>query len=153
MKFRRLVCRFLMLALSILPFVAYAQNKDSVKLNTANNDIKSLIVEDITVGKGKPAAKGKRVRVNYTGWLYDATKPNGRGQQLGTSIGKAPYEFELGSGELIRGWDEGIKDMKSGGRRKLLIPSDLAYGKNGAGAGIIPPGYALVFEIELVEVL
>jgi FKBP-type peptidyl-prolyl cis-trans isomerase FkpA len=115
-------------------------------------EIKTLVVEDTSVGKGKVATKGKTIKVNYTGWIYDSSKPKGHGAQIDTSEGKEPFSFTLGAKQVIPGWDEGFKDMKVGGKRRLLIPSDMAYGSRGAGQGVVPPSSALVFEVELLEV-
>ena len=104
-----------------------------------------LIKEDVVVGTGVEATKGKTVSVHYTGWLTDGKKfdsSKDRGQ---------PFNFSLGAGQVIRGWDEGVAGMKVGGKRKLTIPPDLGYGSRGAG-GAIPPNATLVFEVELLGV-
>lgn len=89
--------------------------------------------------------------VNYTGWLYDGSAANLRGAQIDTSVGKAPFQFKLGAGVVIAGWDQGVAGMKVGGSRTLVIPSSLAYGANGV-AGVIPPNAALVFTVDLLAV-
>ena len=97
-------------------------------------------------------ASGDEVSVHYTGWLYDQDAPNQRGQQFDSSIERGePITFLLGAGRVIRGWDDGVAGMRVGGRRVLLIPADLGYGRKGAG-GVIPPNASLVFEVELVDV-
>ena len=117
------------------------------------SDIKTLVIEDLTVGKGKVAQKGKSVKVHYTGWLYDPAQPNGRGKQFDSSIKRGePFTFPLGASQVIKGWDEGFKDMKAGGKRRLIIPADMGYGAAGA-RGVIPPNAALLFEVELIDVL
>ena len=103
-----------------------------------------LKYQDIVVGQGQAAASGRRVQVNYTGWLTDGT-------QFDSSVGRAPFEFTLGAQEVIRGWDDGVTGMKEGGKRKLTIPPDLGYGARGAG-GVIPPNATLLFEVELLKV-
>jgi FKBP-type peptidyl-prolyl cis-trans isomerase len=100
---------------------------------------------DEKVGSGAEAKAGQRVSVHYTGWLTNGTKfdsSKDRGQ---------PFMFALGSGQVIKGWDEGVQGMKVGGTRKLTIPADLGYGARGAG-GVIPPNATLVFEVELLDV-
>ena len=104
-----------------------------------------LIYEDTTVGSGAEAASGKKVTVHYTGWLTDGTKFDSSKDR------NDPFEFNLGQGQVIKGWDEGVAGMKVGGKRKLVIPSDLAYGKRGA-PGAIPPDTELTFIVELLGV-
>jgi FKBP-type peptidyl-prolyl cis-trans isomerase len=102
---------------------------------------------DITVGTGADAVNGRRLTVNYTGWLYDPTKTESKGTQFDSNIG---YPFTLGAGAVIRGWDVGVVGMKVGGRRRLIIPPELGYGA--AGRSPIPPNATLVFDIELTGV-
>lgn len=107
---------------------------------------------DLKVGTGAVASSGDEVSVHYTGWLYDEDAPNQRGQQFDSSIERGePITFLLGAGRVIRGWDDGVAGMHVGGRRVLLIPAGLGYGRKGAG-GVIPPNASLVFEVELVDV-
>lgn len=101
---------------------------------------------DDAPGTGSEAKKGDRVQVHYTGTLTD-----GRKFDSSRDRGK-PFEFHLGIGQVIRGWDEGVQGMKEGGRRTLVIPADLGYGQRGAG-NVIPPGATLVFDVELIRVL
>lgn len=104
------------------------------------------MIEEIKVGEGAEAKAGDVVRVHYTGWLTDGTK-------FDSSVDRgAPFEFNLGAGEVIKGWDQGVAGMKVGGKRKLTIPPDLGYGDRGAGA-VIPPGATLVFEVELLGII
>lgn len=105
---------------------------------------------DTVVGTGTEATDGKTVSVHYTGWLYDSTKSDNKGTQFETSRSGSPFTFKLGAGAVIKGWDQGILGMKVGGKRTLLIPSDMAYGALGSGA--IPANTALVFEVELMSV-
>jgi peptidylprolyl isomerase len=108
-------------------------------------DVKSLKLEDKMIGSGAEAVSGKMVVMNYIGRLTDGT-------QFDTSCGKpSPFEFNLGQGQVIAGWDQGIVGMKVGGIRRLIIPANLGYGAAGAG-GVIPPNAALVFDVELVDV-
>jgi FKBP-type peptidyl-prolyl cis-trans isomerase len=98
---------------------------------------------DLKTGTGDEAKAGKMVKVHYTGWLRN-------GKKFDSSVGKAPFEFELGAGDVIKGWDEGVAGMKIGGKRKLFIPAGLAYGAGGRGS--IPPNAELIFEVELLGV-
>ena len=100
---------------------------------------------DLTVGTGATAATGNTVTVAYTGWLYDSSKTAGKGTQFDTST---TFSFPLGGGQVIKGWDRGIPGMRVGGRRRLVIPPDLAYGSNGSGTAI-PPNATLLFDITL----
>jgi len=110
-----------------------------------------LVKTDSVVGKGKEALAGKTVEVHYTGWLHDAKAEKQRGKQFDSSVGRGPFTFPLGAGRVIKGWDEGVAGMKVGGKRTLVIPPELGYGKRGAG-GVIPPDATLVFDVELLNV-
>jgi FKBP-type peptidyl-prolyl cis-trans isomerase len=102
---------------------------------------------DTKIGTGEPAQKGLLVSLNYTGWLY---RNGNKGAEFDSSNNSGkPITFKLGTGQVIKGWDEGIEGMKVGGKRTLIIPPDLAYGAKGAG-GVIPPNATLIFEVELV---
>jgi FKBP-type peptidyl-prolyl cis-trans isomerase FkpA len=104
-----------------------------------------LQYEDLTEGTGPAAKTGDSIEVHYTGWLKDGTK-------FDSSLDHGrPFGFQLGAGRVIRGWDEGVAGMKVGGKRKLVIPSGLAYGARGAG-NVIPPNAELTFEVELLRV-
>jgi hypothetical protein len=104
-----------------------------------------LRITDLVVGTGAEASSGDTVVVHYRGTLED-------GSQFDASYDRGtPFSFPLGAGRVIKGWDEGVQGMKVGGKRKLLIPPDLAYGNRGAG-GVIPPNATLTFEVELLEV-
>jgi len=103
-----------------------------------------LKFEDTTVGEGEVASKGQTVSVHYTGWLENGTKFDSSKDR------NDPFEFKLGAGQVIRGWDEGVAGMKVGGVRRLTIPPQLGYGDRGAG-GVIPPKATLVFEVELLS--
>jgi FKBP-type peptidyl-prolyl cis-trans isomerase len=111
--------------------------------------VMSLGIEDLVVGQGDTAAKGKQVTVHYTGWL---DKDGDKGSKFDSSRDRSePFQFSLGRGQVIKGWDQGVEGMKVGGKRKLTIPPDLGYGARGAG-GVIPPNATLVFEVELLGV-
>ena len=107
---------------------------------------------DLQVGTGAEAQKGRNLTVHYTGWLYDHTKPDMKGRMFDSSRDRGPFNFQLGAGQVIPGWDQGFDGMKIGGRRRLIIPPSLGYGVDGAGGGIIPPNATLLFEMELLEV-
>jgi FKBP-type peptidyl-prolyl cis-trans isomerase FkpA len=107
---------------------------------------------DLTVGTGARAARTAKITVNYTGWVYDPNAPDHKGSQFDTSIGRGPFSFTLGAGEVIPGWDQGFNDMRVGGKRRLTIPTDLGYGAQGTPDGSIPPNAPLVFEMELLDV-
>lgn len=109
-----------------------------------------LQYEDVTVGSGDEAKAGAHVTVHYTGWLQNSDGTAGR--KFDSSKDRnAPFDFPLGAGHVIKGWDEGVQGMKIGGVRKLIIPSSLGYGARGAG-GVIPPNATLIFEVELLGV-
>jgi len=139
--------------LLIIAVVAYFVVKNQKEKDQALEPITGDLVttatglqyQDLVIGNGAEAKAGDVVSVHYTGWLDDGTKFDSsldRGQ---------PFEFTLGLGKVIQGWDEGVEGMKVGGKRKLIIPPDLAYGSSGAG-NVIPPNATLTFEIELLEI-
>jgi FKBP-type peptidyl-prolyl cis-trans isomerase FkpA len=102
-----------------------------------------LKYEDIEAGNGQTARSGQKAKVHYTGWLTN-------GQKFDSSKDRNdPFEFTLGAGQVIKGWDEGVAGMKIGGKRRLTIPPNLGYGTRGAG-GVIPPNAELIFEVELL---
>lgn len=108
-----------------------------------------LQYEDIKIGEGAVAALGQRVSVHYTGWLYTNGKA---GAKFDSSKDRGqPFQFPLGAGHVIKGWDEGVQGMAVGGTRHLVIPPELGYGARGAG-GVIPPNATLLFEVELLGV-
>ena len=131
-----------------------------------NNDAKSVEVAtpktmavapsfqkiDTTVGAGAIADTGQNVSVHYTGWLYDAEAADNRGTKFDSSLDRGqPFEFPLGGGRVIKGWDEGVAGMQVGGKRTLVIPAEMGYGARGAG-GLIPPNATLLFDVELLGV-
>ncbi len=124
-----------------------ALNRGNKKMDLAQKDIMSvpsgLKYVDEVVGKGSAPKKGQTVKVHYTGWLENGTK-------FDSSVDRGqPFEFILGVGQVIKGWDEGVSSMKVGGKRKLIIPPTLGYGARGAG-NAIPPNAVLVFDVELL---
>lgn len=102
------------------------------------------------MGTGADAISGTSITVNYTGWLYDTSKADHKGLQFDTSVGKTPFSFTLGAGQVIKGWDQGVVGMKVGGTRELVIPPSLAYGSTRTGS--IPPNATLLFDITLVSI-
>ena len=107
---------------------------------------------DLAPGSGAEIKSGQNALVHYTGWLYDANAPENKGKKFDSSVDRnEPFEFPVGAGMVIKGWDEGVVGMKVGGKRRLVIPPEMGYGARGAG-GVIPPGATLVFDVELVEI-
>lgn len=108
---------------------------------------------DHVVGTGPVATVGSTVSVHYTGWFHKPLLVSQRGRSFDSSRERGkPLEFELGKGRVIKGWDQGVEGMRVGGKRTLIIPSHLAYGKKGAGGGVIPPDSDLIFDVELLGV-
>jgi FKBP-type peptidyl-prolyl cis-trans isomerase FkpA len=107
---------------------------------------------DLEPGAGRAPQPGDRITVNYTGWLYDPSKPDNKGKQFDTSIGREPFTFTLRAGQVISGWDMGFDTLKLGGKRRLIIPPHLGYGAEGTPGGPIPPNSALVFEMQLLDI-
>ena len=119
---------------------------------TAPAPNQGLKMTDVKEGSGAEAVAGKTVVVHYTGWLFDAAAPGNKGQKFDSSRDRGdPFDFPLGGGRVIKGWDQGVAGMKVGGQRTLVIPPELGYGARGAG-GVIPPNATLVFDVELLDV-
>ncbi len=107
---------------------------------------------DTKIGTGAEAIPGKHIAVHYTGWLFDEAAPEHKGRKFDSSRDRGePFEFMLGAGMVIAGWDQGFAGMKVGGQRTLIIPPEMGYGARGAG-GVIPPHATLLFEVELLAV-
>jgi FKBP-type peptidyl-prolyl cis-trans isomerase FkpA len=113
---------------------------------TQTTTASGLVIDELELGSGDTAEKGRMVSVHYTGWLTDGRKFDSSKDR------NDPFVFPLGAGHVIRGWDEGVQGMQVGGKRKLTIPPELGYGARGAG-GVIPPNATLLFEVELLKVL
>ena len=112
-----------------------------------------LIKTDTQIGEGAEAQAGQTVIVHYTGWLYDEDAADNKGAKFDSSLDRnEPFDFPLGGGRVIRGWDEGVAGMKEGGTRTLVIPPEMGYGPRGAG-GVIPPNATLVFDVKLLKVI
>src|SRR5690349_2551975 len=118
---------------------------------TTGSESMPMTKTDLVVGKGAEIKAGQNALVHYTGWLYDAAAPENKGKQFDSSVGGEPFDFPLGGGAVIAGWDQGVVGMKVGAKRRLVIPPDMGYGNRGAG-GVIPPGATLVFDVKLVEI-
>ena len=133
-----------LLAMTVLPDDADAQAAD---LSTAPRSRTGLGVLDAKEGTGPSPAPGQTAVVHYTGWLLEDGK---RGRKFDSSRDRGqPFEFPVGAGRVIKGWDEGVATMKTGGQRTLIVPPDLGYGARGAG-NVIPPNATLVFDVELL---
>ena len=129
----------------LIPPTAAFSNKNTSTSTPMTEKVTELKIEDTTVGTGPAVKSGDTVVMNYKGTLLDGTKFDSS-YDRGT-----PFETQIGVGRVIQGWDKGIPGMKVGGKRKLTIPSDMAYGAQGAG-GVIPPNAALIFEVELISI-
>ena len=120
-----------------------------VSATTTNQGSK---MTDVKVGSGAEAVTGKTVVVHYTGWLYDEGAADHKGKKFDSSRDRGdPFDFPLGAGHVIKGWDQGVAGMKVGGQRTLVIAPEMGYGARGAG-GVIPPNATLVFDVELLDV-
>ena len=139
--------KVIMISVLAIALVAIgASGQDKPKVNKTDSGLQYI---DQKVGTGDAAVKGMKVDVHYTGWLYVDGK---RGKKFDSSVDRGqPFSFNLGAGQVIKGWDEGVQGMKVGGTRKLTIPPALGYGARGAG-GVIPPNAMLLFEVELLAV-
>lgn len=132
--------------------VAFAEAVKQEKSTMTDTNITQLVKTDNKVGTGKEAVNNKLVIVHYTGWLYDPKAPQKRGAKFDSSVDRGqPFDFMLGAGQVIKGWDQGVAGMKVGGQRTLIIPSAMGYGARGAG-GVIPPNAILMFDVELLDV-
>ena len=137
-----------MIATAIVPMIVFtAACTDAPASPTSTAPFSQT---DLAVGTGADALTGATVTVDYTGWLYDASKPEQKGLQFDSSLGRTPFQFTLGRGQVIRGWDQGIPGMRAGGKRRLVIPPSLAYGETRSGP--IPPNATLVFDITMISI-
>lgn len=148
----------LALALSTSVFMAGCSDKakspeaEAKPATTEVSKMAELVKTDVKVGDGAEAVAGKMVAVHYTGWLYDEKAADKHGMKFDSSRDRGePFQFPLGGGRVIQGWDQGVQGMKIGGQRTLVIPPEMGYGARGAG-GVIPPNATLVFDVELLGV-
>lgn len=124
----------------------------TAQASPAAEPVEELMIETLAEGEGDAIAAGDTAVVHYTGWLYEPQADDAKGKKFDSSVDRGqPFRFPLGAGRVIRGWDEGVAGMKVGGKRRLVIPPDLAYGARGAG-GVIPPNATLVFDVELLGI-
>jgi len=141
-----------------LILIMYFTNSFSIEITTGDTKkmdekIQELVIEDTKIGEGRESEKGLSISVHYTGWILDASKSDKKGDKFDSSLDrKQPFTFVLGVGQVIKGWDQGFDGMKIGGKRTILIPSEMGYGSRGAG-NAIPPNADLIFEVELLEIL
>ena len=145
----------LALALAAATLPAAAQTPGAPPSNASSN-LSATVTElkkiDVKQGTGAEATAGRPVVVHYTGWLYEPSAVDGKGTKFDSSRDRGvPFGFFLGAGKVIKGWDEGVQGMKTGGQRTLIIPPALGYGARGAG-GVIPPNATLIFDVDLIEV-
>lgn len=135
-----------------LSMAACSDNSNNNSGNQTMQENASFIKTDTVIGEGATAETGQNVSVHYTGWLFDAKADDKRGAKFDSSVDRGdPFEFPLGAGRVIKGWDEGVAGMKIGGKRTLTIPPEMGYGANGAG-GVIPPNATLIFDVELLAI-
>lgn len=138
-----------LLATAVFPTLLASDRGDTMAEEAAMSE---LIKEDLELGSGEEVAPGQTAVVHYTGWLHDPSKPEGKGRKFDSSRDHGDtFDFTVGGGQVIRGWDLGVAGMKVGGKRRLVIPPELGYGSRGAG-GVIPGGATLVFDVELMAI-
>jgi FKBP-type peptidyl-prolyl cis-trans isomerase len=150
---KTIVVRF---AWPLFVLLCAACNADDTKSAPAalpsTSTAEGLVITELAPGEGAPIAAGSIAVVHYTGWLYDTGAADNKGTKFDSSVDRTqPFEFTLGAGEVIQGWDQGVEGMRVGGKRRLVIPAALGYGDRGAG-GVIPPGATLVFDVELLGI-
>ncbi len=131
---------------------ATSSTETKAAATTMSGTMSGLTKNDVKVGTGAEAVSGKEVAVHYTGWLYDEKAADKKGTKFDSSRDRGqPFDFPLGGGRVIKGWDEGVVGMKVGGQRTLIISPEYGYGARGAG-NVIPPNATLLFDVELLDV-
>jgi len=144
--------RSIPMLLTVALLAACSPKAPSAPSASATPAITELVKTDVAVGTGEPIEKYQVAVVHYTGWLYDPAAPEQKGTKFDSSRDRGkPFRFAVGAGSVIKGWDEGVAGMSVGGRRMLIVPAQLGYGDRGAG-GVIPPGAALLFDVELLAI-
>jgi FKBP-type peptidyl-prolyl cis-trans isomerase FkpA len=147
-----MACNRLLRNIGVVVFLAMIAACNGKPAAAPISTVTSMQSVELKPGTGDGVTAGKIAVVQYTGWLYEAAAPDNKGKQFDSSrTAGQPFRFPLGTGQVIKGWDQGVLGMKVGESRRLIIPADLAYGDNGAG-GVIPPGATLVFDIDLVAI-
>jgi len=147
-----LVCTFTISACKPQTSTSSTSTSTQGKSVMTSSKITELKKIDTQVGTGREAEPGFNISVHYTGWLYDEKATDHKGKKFDSSLDrKQPFDFTLGAGQVIQGWDEGFAGMKVGGKRTLIIPPEMGYGARGAG-GVIPPNASLIFDVELLDV-
>ncbi len=146
--FLNLSISIIVMGLIMLPQAAFSYKEHGTPAHSAAS-VSQFEKIDTTVGTGEEVIVGKTVNVHYTGWMFDENAPDNKGEKFDSSRDRDNhFSFLLGSGSVIKGWDQGVLGMKIGGHRTLIIPPSMAYGAQGAG-NIIPPNSTLIFDIEL----
>lgn len=136
-------------ALALASMIAAGAGSSAAVAAEETTTASGLRIIDTEVGTGATPKTGQTCVMHYTGWLYEDGK---KGTKFDSSVDRGePFEFPIGTGRVIAGWDEGVATMKVGGKRTLIIPPDLGYGAHGAG-GVIPPNATLIFDVELLDV-
>ena len=127
------------------------KKESTMQVIETSSGLKYIILKAPTGAEKRSPARGKQVKVHYTGWLFDAGAPENKGKKFDSSVDRGmPFTFVIGVGQVIKGWDEGVADMKIGEMRRLIIPGHLAYGARGV-PGLIPANATLVFDVELLD--
>jgi FKBP-type peptidyl-prolyl cis-trans isomerase FkpA len=151
-KLNTLIAALCLLALNACQVESSNVAVNNKEMRNMTQNITELVKIDTVVGSGREAEIGFNVSVHYTGWLYDENAEGKKGEKFDSSVDRGePFKFDLGAGQVIQGWDQGFAGMKIGGKRTLIIPSEMGYGARGAG-GVIPPNATLIFDVELLDV-